>query len=69
MPILIHIPMLIHIDVWQKPPQYCEIIILQLKKKSKTHGKKGRSKVKILTVCSLKHGWLFVISCPEALTS
>ena len=52
MPILIHIPMRIHTDVWQKPPQYCEIIILQLKKKPKTRGKKkGRSKVKVLTVC------------------
>ena len=24
-------PWLIHIDVWQKPPQYCTVIILQLK--------------------------------------
>ena len=24
-------PWLIHVDVWQKPPQYCEVIILQLK--------------------------------------
>ena len=22
---------LIHVDVWQKPPQYCKVIILQLK--------------------------------------
>ena len=52
MPILIHIPMRIHTDVWQKPPQYCEIIILQLKKKAKNSWeKKGRSKVKVLTVC------------------
>ena len=21
----------IHVDVWQKPPQYCKVIILQLK--------------------------------------
>ena len=26
------IPMLIHVDVWQKPIQYCKAIILQLKK-------------------------------------
>ena len=26
---------LIHIDVWQKPTQYCKAIILQLKKKKK----------------------------------
>ena len=24
-------PWLIHVDVWQKPPQYCKEIILQLK--------------------------------------
>ena len=24
-------PWLIHIDVWQKPPQYCKVITLQLK--------------------------------------
>ena len=24
---------LIHVDVWQKPSQYCKAIILQLKKK------------------------------------
>ena len=23
-------PWLIHVDVWQKPPQYCKVIILQL---------------------------------------
>ena len=23
---------LIHVDVWQKPTQYCKVIILQLKK-------------------------------------
>ena len=26
---------LIHVDVWQKPIQYCKAIILQLKKKEK----------------------------------
>ena len=24
-------PRMIHVDVWQKPPQYCKEIILQLK--------------------------------------
>ena len=24
-------PWLTHVDVWQKPPQYCKVIILQLK--------------------------------------
>ena len=28
----IHVhPWLIHVDVWQKPPQYCKVISLQLK--------------------------------------
>ena len=27
----IWIPMAIHVDVWQKPTQYCKVIILQLK--------------------------------------
>ena len=26
-------PWLIHVNVWQKPPQYCKVISLQLKKK------------------------------------
>ena len=24
-------PWLIHVNVWQKPPQYCKVIVLQLK--------------------------------------
>ena len=34
-------PWLIHVNVWQKPPQYCKVISLQLKKKKKkeTSGK------------------------------
>ena len=27
-------PWLIHVNVWQKPPQYCKVIRPQLKKKS-----------------------------------
>ena len=26
-----HVHLLIHVNVWQKPPQYCKVIILQLK--------------------------------------
>ena len=26
-------PWLIHVNVWQKPPQYCKVISLQIKKK------------------------------------
>ena len=28
-------PWQIHVNVWQKPPQYCKVISLQLKKKNK----------------------------------
>ena len=28
-------PWLIHVNVWQKPPQYCKVISLKLKKKKK----------------------------------
>ena len=28
-------PWLIHVNVWQKPPQYCKVISLQLKFKGK----------------------------------
>ena len=28
-------PWLIHVNVWQKPLQYCKVITLQLKKKKK----------------------------------
>ena len=36
---------LIHVNVWQKPPQYCKVISLQLKlkkKKKECAGKKGK---------------------------
>ena len=29
-------PWLIHVNVWRKPPQYCKVISLQLKKQNKT---------------------------------
>ena len=28
-------PWLIHADIWQKPPQYCRVIILQLRRRVK----------------------------------
>ena len=28
-------PWLIHVNVWQKPPQYCKVISLQFKKRKK----------------------------------
>ena len=30
---------LIHVDVWQKPTQFCKEIILQLKKKKKSNSR------------------------------
>ena len=47
-------PWLIHVNVWQIPPQYCKVISLQLKKKKKkqTHiqrvvARRVRGQVKI----------------------
>ena len=47
----IHVnPWLIHVNVWQKPLQYCKVICLQLikingkKKRQKTHQKKNKTK-------------------------
>ena len=36
-------PWLIHVNVWQKPPQYCKVISLQLNK-FKKHKNKGKKK-------------------------
>ena len=33
---------LIHVNVWQKPPQYCKVISLQLKKKKKKMNKQDK---------------------------
>ena len=30
-------PWLIHVSVWQKPPQYCKVISLQLKKRKRIY--------------------------------
>ena len=35
-------PWLIHVNVWQKPPQYCKVISLQLKFKKKKKKKAYR---------------------------
>ena len=44
-------PWLIHVNVWQKPPQYCKVISLQLKlkKKKKRLTGNGFSMCKYLT--------------------
>ena len=39
------LPWLIHVNVWQKPSQYCKVTSLQLKKKKKDLGKRARSEV------------------------
>ena len=52
----------IHFDVWQKPSQYCKIIILQLKKKPflltqiplRTSPERNTSKAMALTFYSTK---------------
>ena len=43
-------PWLIHVNVWQKPPQYCKVISLQLKSINlKNLKKKEKNKYHILT--------------------
>ena len=41
---------LLHVDVWQKPIQYCKAIILQLKINSKREGILLRSKTNFFSV-------------------
>ena len=50
-------PWLIHVNVWQKPLQYCKVISLQLiKNKEKKHGKKKTNNILVLIwKCSNKH--------------
>ena len=44
---------LIHVDVWQKPTQYCKVIILQLKV-NKFHYKKHTLNTHIKTISSYR---------------
>ena len=37
-------PWLIHVNIWQKPLQYCKLISLQLKKKKKLKNKMKKKK-------------------------
>ena len=67
-------PWLIHVDVWQKPPQYCKVIVLQLKKKKRQE----QWEVGILPKCGksfinrdpshMKAGDLCLHCCPELRT-
>ena len=45
-------PWLIHVNVWQKPLQYCKVISLQL---IKINEKKKKNKE--LLICSANYGW------------
>ena len=38
-------PWLIHVNAWQKPPQYCKVISLQLKEKRKKKVKEESKKI------------------------
>ena len=46
-------PWLIHVNVWQKPPQYCKVISLQLKlkKKKKKETNSLHHSVQVYTAC------------------
>ena len=39
-------PWLIHVDAWWKPPQYCKLIIFQLKKKKEISKGKATSNIR-----------------------
>ena len=52
---------LIHVDAWQKPTQYCKVIILQLK--INTFFLKSMSKYVLLSRVWLR------LNCPHALSS
>ena len=45
-------PWLIHVNVWQKPLQYCKVISLQLKKKRKL-----RAEELMLLNCGVEDSW------------
>ena len=50
---------LIHVDVWQRPTQYCKALILQLKKiEKKKRESAGRTQVCTQSVSSLRAGSL-----------
>ena len=52
----IHVyPWLIHVDVWQKPPQYCKAISLQINKFFKNFNLKQKSKGTNLDYCMLSN--------------
>ena len=55
---------LIHVDVWQKPPQYCKVISLQLNLKNKVNKKKKilNSSAEVLSPPLA----LFIVMLPKA---
>ena len=67
-------PWLIHVNVWQKPLQYCKVISLQLikingKKKKNLKSKKKEKKTKCHPVfkvlqCYLDLSWLYATQWP-----
>ena len=58
-------PWLIHVNVWQKPPQYCKVISLQLKK-IKLAIWSLKKKKKILKKKKIKIAFLILLSlCPK----
>ena len=44
------LPWLIHVNVWQNPPQYCKVISLQLKLKKKKVDCEGKTQEEILVI-------------------
>ena len=50
---------LIHVDIWQKPTQYCKAIILQLK----INKLKKRSRVRLSVMTEQREKGLFEVPC------
>ena len=51
-------PWLIHVNVWQKPLQYCKVISLQL---IKINGKKKKSQTRLKQVNTAQHMYVYIM--------
>ena len=49
-------PWLIHVKVWQKPPQYCKVISLQLKEKKKKESAYNAGDAGLILESGRSHG-------------
>ena len=54
-------PWLIHVNIWQKPPQYCKVISLQLIKISGLKKKETKTKYSLTGESTDKLGYIYII--------